>query len=95
MAKIYGYSDDLLVVEESDFEEDEINCFGQDARVVLEDGTVARFHYPKAEHLAVWGCEVEIGGSGTYELLECYDEDADPASDVLTTEADVEEIDLI
>lgn len=95
MAKVYGYSDDLLEIEDSDFEEDEIACFGQDVRVRFEDGTAALFHYPKAEYMAVWGCEVEEGGSGTYALTECFDEDADIASDVLVTEADVEEIELI
>lgn len=95
MARIYGVSDDLLEIEDSDFEEDEIDCYNQDVRLHFEDGMVARFHYPKAEYLGVWGCEVEEPGTVGYRLTECWDTDAAIYSDVLETAADVEEIELI
>lgn len=56
---------------------------------------VARFHYPKAENLGVWGCEIESAGSAGYSLSECFDENADPYSDILETDADLEEIEFI
>lgn len=95
MPRIYGASDDLLEIEDSDFEEDEIGCYGQDVRIRFEDGMAARFHYPKAENLGVWGCEVEEPGTAGYRLTECWDEDAAVYSDVLETDADVEEVELI
>ncbi|MFR4088470.1 MAG: hypothetical protein ACLT1A_11555 [Dysosmobacter sp.] len=76
MARIYGASDDLLEIEDSDFEEDEISCYNQDVRLRFEDGMVARFHYPKAEDLGVWGCEIESAGSAGYSLSECFGENA-------------------
>lgn len=95
MARIYGASDDLLEIEDSDFEEDEISCYNQDVRLRFEDGMVARFHYPKAENLGVWGCEIRSAGSAGYSLSECFDENADPYSDILETDADLEEIEFI
>ena len=42
MVKVYGCSDDLVEIEGSTCEEDEIGCYDRDVLIYFVDGTVIR-----------------------------------------------------
>lgn len=69
--KIYGCSDDLVEIENSQYKKDEINCYDSDVRIRFVDGTVIRIGYPKKTILgafvAVWWIEVEKEGAPNVE----------------------------
>ena len=44
MVKVYGCSDDLVEIEGSTCEEDEIGCYDRDVLIYFVDGTVIRVH---------------------------------------------------
>lgn len=88
MVKVYGASDDLVEIEASTYEEDEIGCYNKDVRLFFTDGTVIRVHYGKPD-LAVWQIKVEEKGSALQILTECEDEDADIYSDIFEIDAEV------
>lgn len=89
MVKIYGYSDDLVEIEGSQYQYNEIDCFNSDVRIKFYDGTVIRIGYPK-RGVGVWWIEVEKHGNAMQSLTECNDEDAEVYSDVFEIEAEVE-----
>lgn len=86
--KIYGCSDDLVEIENSQYKENEIGCYDSDVRIVFTDGTQIRIGYPK-EGKAIWWIEIEKCGTALYELHGCDDEDATPYSDVFLINAEV------
>lgn len=88
LIKIYGCGDDLVEIENSEYETDEIGCYDSDVRIRFVDGTVIRIGYPK-KTLAVWWIEVEKRGTAKSSLKICEDEDADMYSDVFEIEAEV------
>ena len=47
MVKVYGTSDDLVEIENSQYKEDEIGCYDHDVRIRFLDGTIIRVGYPK------------------------------------------------
>lgn len=47
MVKVYGASDDLVEIENSQYKQDEIDCFDSDVHIRFVDGTVIRLGYPK------------------------------------------------
>ena len=94
MAKVYGYSDDVVVVEHIDGGCTEIDCYNEDVRIRFQDGTQIRVGYPK-QHCAVWWIEVEELGTADYDLNITDDEDADIYSDVFEIEAEVKSIGTI
>ena len=61
MAKVYGYSDDIVCIEHHEGGCTEIDCYNKDVRIGFEDGTVIRVGYPK-DGPAVWWIEVEEEG---------------------------------
>ena len=49
MVKVYGASDDLVEIENSQYKQDEIDCFDSDVCIRFVDGTVIRLGYPKKQ----------------------------------------------
>ena len=86
MIRVYGYSDDNLVLDGAPYPADEIDCFDQDVVIDFDDGTQIRAGYSKP-NLGVWYIKVENKGTATQKLTECFDEDADLYSDVFEIEA--------
>ena len=89
MIRVYGYSDDNLVVEGAPYPYDEISCFDRIARIAFTDGTIIEAWYPKKGQ-AIWAIEVIEKGTARQTLTICEDEDADIYSDVFEIEADFE-----
>lgn len=88
MTKIYGYSDDNVVIESGISSFDEIGCFDKDVRIRFTDGTVIRVGYCKPD-IAVWWIDIEKLGTATYCFTVCDDEDAEIYSDVFEIDAEV------
>lgn len=93
MLKIYGCSDDLVEVEGTTTEHDEIGCFDSIVIIIFTDGTRIRVSYPK-EGLAVWKIEVLEEGTAHSELTICTDEDADIYSDIFIIDAEIASVEL-
>lgn len=88
MVKIYGASDDLVEIEGSQYEFDEIGCYGADVRITFTDGTIILVGYAKAD-LDAWWIKVEKTGTAEQRLVECLDDTDDPYSDVFFIRAEV------
>ena len=88
MIKVYGYSDDNLVIEGAPYPADEIGCYCSEVIVTFSDGTVISAYYGKDDFLAIWAIKVIEKGTAEQKLTECFDEDADPYSDVFEIDAD-------
>ena len=88
MVKVYGYSDDLVEIEGSQYKADEIDCYNRNVRLHFSDGTVILIGYSKP-NLGVWWIEVEQKGTAEQWLTTCVDPDEDPYSDVLEIDAEV------
>lgn len=86
---IYGYSDDTVEIENSNYNDGAIDCFDKDVRMWFTDGTIIRVGYSK-EDFAVWYIVREHVGTAEQTLLICEDEDADPYSDVFCINAEIE-----
>lgn len=89
MVKVYGCSDDLVEIENSEYKESEIDCCDKDVRIRFIDGTVIRVGYSK-KNIAVWLIEVENKGSAKQFLEICEDEDADIYSDVFEIDSEIQ-----
>lgn len=87
MTKVYGYSDDNLVIKDAPYPYDEISCFEQTVKVWFKDGTVIRCGYGKADK-GIWGIDVIQAGTAKYTLNSCDDEDAEVYSDVFEIDAE-------
>ena len=88
MVRIYGASDDLVEIEGSDYQEDEIGCFEANVRIWFEDGTVILVSYGKQD-LAVWSIVIEKVGTAKFDLQICEDEDADIYSDIFEIDSEI------
>ena len=86
MTRVYGYSDDNLVIEGAPYPDDEVFCFHKEAIVKFYGGTVIRCGYGK-NGKGIWYIEVVQAGNKPYTLDLCDDENAKMYSDVFTTEA--------
>ena len=93
---IYGYSDDTVEIENSNYNEGSIDCFDNDVRIWFTDGTIVRIGYCKPK-LGVWYIVRENVGTAEQTLLVCEDEDAgaDPYSDVFYINAEIERHELL
>lgn len=93
MVKVYGASDDLVEIENSQYKQDEIDCFDSDVRIRFVDGTVIRIGYPKktssGEFIAVWWIEVEKKGTAKSKLTIFEDENEYAHSDIFEIESEV------
>lgn len=96
MLKVYGYSDDLVEVENSNYfknKASEIDCFESGVRIHFEDGTKIRIQYGKAEG-AIWDIVVEKVGNAEQHLHKCYDESETPYSDVFKIDSEIRKVAL-
>jgi len=90
MTKVYGCSDDLIELEGTIY--DEIGCWKQTVNIYFSDGTEIKVKYGKehnGETIGVWEIKVISKGTGFIDLQECFDDDADIYSDVLTLDDSV------
>lgn len=86
MIKVYGYSDDNVVIEGAPYPADEIGCFNGAVRIRFSDETLIEVEYEKND-LAIWGIKVLERGTAPQTLTECNDEDADIYSDIFKIDA--------
>lgn len=83
---IYGYSDDLVEIENSQYKEDEIDCYDKAIRFFFVDGTIISICYVKGD---VWKITHEAIGKAWYELTRCEDDDDDAYSDVFKIDSEI------
>ena len=88
MVKVYGASDDLVEIENSQYKEDEIGCYDHDVRIRFLDGTIIRVGYPK-DGLAIWWVEIEKQGTAEQKMTICDDEDARIYSDIFEIDSEI------
>lgn len=88
MLKVYGQSDDLVIIEGAKYPDDEIGCFERDVRITFADGTVILVGYSKPDK-AVWWIKKEIQGPAYQKLTICEDEDADIYSDIFEIDSTI------
>lgn len=88
MAKVYGYSDDVVEIEHLEGGSTEIDCYNKNVSITFDDGTVITIGYGK-ENLAVWWIRIDQAGTTDPDLIICDDEDAAIYSDILEIEAEV------
>lgn len=88
MIRIYGASDDLVEIEGSKYQEDEIGCYNSRVRIWFEDGTVILVGYPKPE-LGVWWIAIEQAGTAIFNIVHCNDEDAEIYSDIFEIDSEI------
>lgn len=86
MIRVYGYSDDNVVID-GDYD-DEIGCYNEDVVIVFSDNTVIRVGYSKVD-LGVWWIDVANRGFENHSLQVCTDENAEIYSDVFEIDANV------
>lgn len=86
--KVYGISDDLVELEGSKYQENEIGCYGSDVIIAFDDGAVIRVSYGKPDG-AIWEITLLKKGTAGNIICVCYDEDADIYSDIFETDAEV------
>ena len=94
MVKVYGASDDLVEIENSQYKEDEIGCYDYDVRIRFLDGTIIRVGYPK-DGLAIWWVEIEKQGTAEHKLTVCDDEDARIYSDIFEIDSEIKSYSVI
>lgn len=87
MVRVYGESDDILVVEGSPIPAEEIDCYDEDVIVDFDDGTQIRCGYGKPNCGGVLYVNVIKQGTAKHKLTECFDEDAEIYSDVFEIDA--------
>ena len=83
---IYGYSDDLVEIENSQYKEDEIDCYDKAIRFYFVDGTIISICYAQG---GVWKITHEAIGKAWYELTRCEDDDDDADSDVFKIDSEI------
>lgn len=87
MIKVYGYSDDNVVVDGAPYPADEIGCFDRKVQIRFSDGTLIEVEYGK-NGLAIWKITILEKGMAKQILTECNDENADIYSDIFEIDAD-------
>lgn len=89
MVKVYGVSDDLVIIEGSHYKEHEIDCYDKKVRIYFTDGTIILVGYPKSCG-AIWQIDVEhVGNSKYYFLTICKNEDDEIYSDVFKIDSEI------
>lgn len=94
MAKVFGYSDDVVEIEHLEGGCTEVDCYDRDVQIHFEDGTVITIGYGK-EGKGIWWIRVDQTGTACHELTICNDEDAAIYSDILEIEAEVAHWELV
>lgn len=88
MAKVYGYSDDIVCIEHVDGGCTEADCYDRDVVMTFTDGTIIRAGYSKNGN-GIWWIEVEEQGTAYHSLEVCDNEDAEVYSDVFYIDAEL------
>ena len=88
MNKVYGYSDDIVEIENSNGGVTEIDCYERNVRIAFRDGTKILVGYGKHD-LGVWRIEVERHGAAPQRLTVCEDEDAEIYSDIFEIDSPI------
>lgn len=88
MVKVYGASDDLVEIEGSSYEFDEIGCYNSDVLIYFKDGTTIRVSYPKRGK-AIWNIDVEEAGTAYKKLHICNNEDDEIYSDIFEIDSEI------
>lgn len=86
--RVYGVSDDLLELEDTQYKDDEIGSYDSEVIILFTDGTVIRCGYGKKEG-GIWYIKVLKKGTADSILNVCQDEDAEIYSDVFEINAEV------
>lgn len=87
MVKIYGYSDDLVEIENSKYKHDEIDCYESGLRITFDDGTVIKIKYT-----GEWKIEIAKTGTAKHILTTCEElqkTNPDAYSDVFEIDAEI------
>lgn len=96
MVKVYGASDDLVEIEGSKYQDDEIGCYNTDVKIEFVDDTVIQVHYGKDNDTkGIWAITVLNKGSAYQELLVCEDENARIYSDIFLIDAEVKQHEMM
>jgi len=86
MVKIYGYSDDIVCIENSRYFEDEIGCFDvAGVRLYLDDGTILFVCFSSGG----WRIFIEQEGSAPYRHKVYQETNDNDYTDEFYTEAEV------
>ena len=89
MTKVWGYSDDNVVIDGAPYPNDEIDCYDMSVNIQFSDGAEIRIGYgTREEDGALWCIDLIKKGTQPYTITVCHDEEDDPYSDVYETEAD-------
>ena len=89
MIKVYGYSDDNVVIEGADYPFDEIGCFEQKVTVWFKDGTIIEVNY---DDDGIWRVDVKQEGTCESSLKVCDGSDEDDYTDVFKIDSEVENV---
>ena len=89
MVKVYGYSDDNVVIEGADYPFDEVGCYEQKVTVWFTDGTIIEVNY---DDNGIWRINEKAGGHAPRTLKVCDGTDEDDYSDIFKIDADVENV---
>lgn len=87
MAKVYGYSDDIVVIEHIEGGSTEIDCYDKDVSITFEDGTIISISYGKGDQ-GIWSIWIDETGLAPMNMTVCEDEDAAIYSDIFEIEAE-------
>lgn len=80
--EVYGASDDLIEFEGDVYGEVCSYSTNRPVKVTMSDGTELLVKYGKPEHGGVWWVRLKKAGPLFDRIDECFDENADPYSDV-------------
>lgn len=88
MIKVYGYSDDVVEIVNSNGGGTEIDCYERNVRIAFRDGTKILIGYCKFG-LGVWWIKVEKQGIAKQTLTICENEDAEIYSDIFEIDSSI------
>ena len=86
MVKVYGCSDDLVEIENSEYPEGEIDCYDDKVTIWFDDNTVIEVNY---DNDGIWRIKEIQGGHAPRNLNVCKEDSEDDYSDVFEINADV------
>lgn len=89
--RIYGYSDDTVVIQGAGNTFDDVECFQMDVILTFDDGSIVRCMYGKQDK-AIWSIDFVSYGSAHYVRNVCDDENAPIYSDELWINAYVTDV---
>lgn len=88
MVKIYGCSDDLVEIKNSNYKENEIDCYEKNVIIKFKDETKIKIGYEK-NNMAIWWIKVLYKGNANQTLQICDDENAEIYSDIFEIDSEI------